>query len=189
VAGRKVEGLLAAEFKVKVISPKLTAELQSLVSSGAISYIKRSYRDGDLEGAFVVIAATNDPSVNQAIWAEAGQRGCLVNVVDDPRHSNFILPAVLKRGEMSVAISTGGSSPALARRLREQLDSLIGPEYELLTEVLAELRPELIASFPAGKARLQAALRVVDSNILHVIQNQGKDVALTYARQQLHQQH
>jgi hypothetical protein len=73
--------------------------------------------------------------------------------------------------------------------LREQLDSLIGPEYEMLTEVLAELRPELIASFPAGKARLQAALRVVDSNILHVIQNQGKDVALTYARQQLHQQH
>jgi precorrin-2 dehydrogenase/sirohydrochlorin ferrochelatase len=179
---------LAAEFKVKVISPKLTAELQSLVSSGAISYIKRSYRDGDLEGAFVVIAATNDPSVNQAIWVEAGQRGCLVNIVDDPQHSNFILPAVLKRGEMSVAISTGGSSPALARRLREQLDSLIGPEYELLTEVLAELRPELIASFPAGKARLQAALRVVDSNILHVIQNQGKDVALTYARQQLHQQ-
>jgi precorrin-2 dehydrogenase len=188
VAGRKVEGLLSADFQVKVISPELTTKLQSLVSSQIISYIQRPYREGDLEGAFLVIAATNDPVVNQAVWAEATQRGCLINVVDDPQHSNFILPAVLQRGEMSIAISTGGASPALSRRLREQLEGLIGPDYETLTELMAELRPELIASFPAGKSRLQAALRVVDSNILHIIQSQGRDAALNYARQQLHQQ-
>jgi len=188
VASRKVEGLLTADFKVKVVSPKLTAELQALVSSGAIKFVQRPYQHGDLEGAFLVIAATNDPAVNQAVWAEAVQRGCLINVVDDPQHSNFILPAVLQRGEMSIAISTGGGSPALARRLRERLEDLIGPEYGTLTEVLAELRPDLIAGFPPGEARLKAALRIVDSNILHVIQDQGKDVALTYARQQLHQQ-
>jgi len=188
VAGRKVEGLLVAEFQVKVISPKLTSKLQSLASSGAITFIQRSYQYGDLDGAFLVIAATNDPAVNQAVWAEAVQYGCLINTVDDPQHSNFILPAVLQRGEMSIAISTGGGSPALARRLRERLENSIGPEYGTLTEILAELRPELIATFPAGEARLQAALRIVDSNILHVIQNQGRDAALTYARKQLHPQ-
>jgi len=188
VAGRKVEGLLAADFQVKVISPKLTSKLQSLASSGAITFIQRSYQYGDLDGAFLVIAATNDPAVNQAVWAEAVQCGCLINTVDDPQHSNFILPAVLQRGEMSIAISTGGGSPALARRLRERLENSIGPEYGTLTEILSELRPELIATFPAGEARLQAALRIVDSNILHVIQNQGRDAALTYARKQLHPQ-
>ncbi|MBN1453887.1 MAG: bifunctional precorrin-2 dehydrogenase/sirohydrochlorin ferrochelatase [Anaerolineales bacterium] len=189
VASRKVEALLAAEFQVKVISPELTPKLKSLVSSGAVTYTKRSYQYGDLDGAFLVIAATNDPTVNQAVWAEAVERDCLINVVDDPQHSNFILPATLQRGELSIAISTGGGSPALARRLREKFESLIDPEYGTLTEVMAELRPELIAAFPAGEARLQAALRIVDSNILNIIQNQGRDAALTYARQQLHQQH
>ena len=188
VAGRKVEGLLAAEFQVKVISPELTSKLQPLVSSGAITFIQRSYQYGDLDNAFLVIAATNDLAVNQAVWAEAVQRGCLINSVDDPQHSNFILPAVLQRGEMSIAISTGGGSPALARRLRERLEDSIGPEYGTLTEIMAELRPELINAFPPGEARLQAALRIVDSNILHIIQNQGRDAAVTYAREQLHPQ-
>jgi len=188
VAGRKVEGLLAAEFQVKVISPELTSKLRPLVSSEAITFIQRSYQYGDLDGAYLVIAATDDPAVNQAVWAEAVERGCLINVVDDPQHSNFILPAIVQRGEMSIAISTGGGSPALARRLRERFESLIGPEYGTLTEVMAELRPEIIAGFPAGKARLQAALRIVDSNILPIIQSQGRDAALSYAREQLHQQ-
>jgi precorrin-2 dehydrogenase/sirohydrochlorin ferrochelatase len=188
VAARKVEGLLAAQAQVKVISPVLVPKLQSLVDSGFVTLIQRSYQEGDLDGAFLAIAATDEISVNHAVWAEATKRGCLVNVVDDPGHSTFILPAVVQRGEMSVAVSTGGSSPALARRLRERLEYIIGPEYESLTELMAELRPELLASFPTGKARLQAALRVVDSNILHVIQNQGRDAALTYARKQLHQQ-
>jgi len=90
---------------------------------------------------------------------------------------------------MSLAVSTGGSSPALARRMRERMEEIIGAEYGILIEILAELRPELIAKFPSGQARLQAALRVVDSNILQVIQHQGRNAALNYAREQLHQQH
>jgi precorrin-2 dehydrogenase/sirohydrochlorin ferrochelatase len=188
VAARKVESLLAADAQVKVISPVLVQELQQLVDAGRITSLKRAYQDGDLAGAYLVIAATDNEETNHAVWNEANRCDCLINVVDDPDHSTFILPAIVQRGEMSIAISTGGSSPALARRLRERLQNDIGPEYGLLTELLAELRPDLLASFPAGKARLQAALRVVDSDILQVIQIQGKDAALAYARAQLQQQ-
>jgi precorrin-2 dehydrogenase/sirohydrochlorin ferrochelatase len=189
VAARKVEGLLAADARVRIISPVLVPELEEVVASGQVSYNQRAYQEGDLEGAFLVIAATDDNSVNHMVWAEASQQGCLINVVDDPEHSTFILPAIFQRGEMSVAVSTGGGSPALARRLRERLEKLIGTEYGILTELLAELRPEIKASHPPGEARLQAALRIVDSDILQIIQSQGKDAALTYAREQLHQQH
>lgn len=186
IAARKVENLLAADSRVRVISPALTIELQVLVDSGEIAYVPRSYQDGDLEGAFLVIAATDDPAVNQSVWAEAEQRGCLINVVDDPVHSNFILPAVVRRAELSIAISTGGSSPALARRLRERIEKLIGTEYGVLSSLMAELRPELISTFPAGEDRLQAALRVIDSNILNIIQSQGREAALSYGREKLH---
>jgi siroheme synthase-like protein len=186
VALRKAEGLLAAGAKIKVVSPKLTLGLQLLVDSGEITCLPRPYQDGDLEGAFLVIAATDDPTVNQAVWIEADRRGCLINVVDDPAHSNFILPAVMRRDDLSIAISTGGSSPALARRLRERLETLIGPEYGTLAGLMAELRPELMENFSAGEARLKAALRVVDSDILNVIQNQGRDAALNYGRAKLH---
>jgi siroheme synthase-like protein len=183
-----VEGLLAAGANIKVISPELTLELQLLVDSDKIAFLPRPYQEGDLEGAFLVIAATDDPAVNQSVWMEAERHDCLVNVVDDPIHSNFILPAVVQRDDLSVAISTGGSSPALARRLRERIEKLIGPEYGVLAGLMAELRSELIETFPAGEARLQAALRVVDSDILDVIQNHGRDAALSYGREKLHQE-
>ena len=188
MAARKVKGLLAADAQVRVISPAIVPEIQEFVDSGRISYTQRPYQNGDLDGVYLAVAATNDPSVNQVVWSEATRQGCLINVVDDPEHSTFILPAILQRGEMNVAVSTGGSSPALARRMRERLGDIIGTEYGILTGILAELRPELLESFPPGKARLQAALRVVNSNILNVIQHQGRNAALTYAREQLHQQ-
>jgi precorrin-2 dehydrogenase/sirohydrochlorin ferrochelatase len=182
-----VEGLLAAGANIKVISPELTLELQLLVDSGKVAFLARPYEDGDLAGAFLVIAATDDPAVNRSVWMEAERRGCLVNAVDDPAHSNFILPAVVQRDELSIAISTGGGSPALARRLREQVEKLIGPEYGVLAGLMAELRPELLGTFPAGEARLQAALRIIDSDILNVIKNQGRDAALSYGREKMHQ--
>lgn len=188
VAARKVEGLLAADAQVRVISPALSPELELLDDTGRIICLRRAYQEGDLQDAYLVIAATDDTSVNHAVWREATKLGCLINVVDDPQHSTFILPAVVQHGDLTIAISTGGGSPALARRLRERIETFIGPEYGILTDVLAELRPELIASFPHGNSRLKAALRVVDSDILHIIQNKGKDAALTYAREQLHQQ-
>jgi precorrin-2 dehydrogenase/sirohydrochlorin ferrochelatase len=188
IAARKVEGLLAAGAQVKIISPLLIPELQFIADKGDITFLQRYYQDGDLEGAFLVIAATDNPAVNQSVWMEAERRGCLINVVDDPQHSNFILPAVVRRGEMNIATSTGGNSPALARRLRERIEKLIGPEYDVLSNLLGELRPELIANFPEGEARLQAALRLVDSDILDIIQSQGRNAALTYGREQLHRE-
>jgi precorrin-2 dehydrogenase/sirohydrochlorin ferrochelatase len=106
--------------------------------------------------------------------------------VDDPQHCNFILPAVVQRGDLSIAISTGGSSPALARRLRERIEELIGPEYGLLAEVLAELRPGLIAAYPDGESRLQAVYHLIDSGIIDILQTQGKEAALIYGREKLH---
>jgi siroheme synthase-like protein len=161
--------------------------LQLLADSGEITVLPRPYQEGDLEGAFLVIAATDDPAVNQSVWSEAERRGCLVNVVDDPMHSNFILPAIVQHDDLGIAISTGGSSPALARRLRERIETLIGPEYGVLASLMAELRPELIETFPAGEARLQAALRVIDSDILNIIQSHGRDAALRYGREKLQQ--
>ncbi|MCX6030912.1 MAG: bifunctional precorrin-2 dehydrogenase/sirohydrochlorin ferrochelatase [Chloroflexi bacterium] len=177
VAGRKVVALLAADASVTVISPELTPELAALAAAGRIASMGRAYRDGDLAGAWLVIAATDDPQVNAAVWAEAERRGCLVNVVDDSTHSNFIVPAVVRRGEVTVAVSTGGASPALARRLKEQFEALIGPEYGNLADLLAELRPELIARFSPGQPRLAAALRLVDSDLLAVIRRDGVEAA------------
>lgn len=183
VASRKVAGLLEAGASVTVISPVLDESIQSFAAQGLIRWIARPYQEGDLAGAFLVIAATDDPQVNHAIFAEAEQHHLLVNVVDDPQHSNFILPAQVRRGDLSIAISTGGASPALARRLREKLEAEIAPEYAQLIQLLAELRPKLIENFPPGEARLQAALHLIDSDILQVLQDAGYAAAKTYAEQ------
>ncbi|MGQ9768359.1 MAG: uroporphyrinogen-III C-methyltransferase, partial [Anaerolineae bacterium] len=137
--------------------------------------------DGDLAGAWLVIAATDDPVVNHAVSVEAERHGCLVNVVDAPQHSNFIVPAVVRRGEVTVTVSTGGASPALARRLRERLAQIIGPEYGDLAALMAELRPELLARFPPGRPRLEAALHLVDSDLLAVLKDRDMAAARAYA--------
>lgn len=187
VASRKVEALLEAGALVEVISPDLTPELQALSDSGLIRAFVRPYMEGDLADAFLVIAATDDPQLNERVWAEARRCGCLINVVDDPAHCDFSLPAVVRRGDLSIAISTGGGSPALARRLRERFEAMIGPEYADLTALLAGLRPELLASFPAGDDRLKAALRLVDSDLLNILQTCGMETALSHGRKILHQ--
>ena len=181
VAARKVATLLEADARVTVISPDLTSELEALVEAGRIAALNRPYREGDLAAALLVIAATDDAEVNRAVWREADRRGCLINVVDDLAHSNFIVPAVVRRGELTLAVSTGGDSPALARRLREQLEAEIGPEYGELVALLGELRPDLLARFAPGRARLAAALRLVDSDLLDVIRAEGVEAARRYA--------
>jgi siroheme synthase-like protein len=185
VAARKVAALLEAGAQVTVISPDLAPALTALAAEGRIAAVVRPYRDGDLAGAFLAIAAAGDPAVNEAVWREAGRCGCLVNVVDDPAHSHFIMPAVVRRGEVTIAVSTGGASPALARRLREKLEAEIGPEYGILAEILAELRPELVARFDRGDARQAAALALVDSDLLETIRSQGADAGLRRARELL----
>ncbi len=185
VAARKAAALQEAGAQVTLISPALGDDLQDAAAQEKIRWIARPYQDGDLEGAFLVIAATDDTEVNHAVYAEAEQRHILVNVVDDPEHSNFILPAQVRRGDLSITISTGGASPALARRLRERIESDFGAEYALLVQVLSELRPLLIQRFPPGEPRLQAALELIDSDLLTVLHQAGYAAGKDYALQLL----
>lgn len=145
VAARKVRSLLDAGARVTVIAPQLDVELEELARAERIAAIRRAYQTGDLRDARLVIAATDDAQVNQAVYAEARARGILINVVDDPVHCTFHVPALVRRGNITIAISTGGASPALAKHLRAQIEKLIGSEYVQLATLLAELRPRVQA--------------------------------------------
>ena len=142
-AQRKVAGLLAAGGDVTVVSPKLTRELQRLLAEGEIALEQRAYRDGDLEGYDVCMVATDDGAVNAQVAAEGKRRRVWVNAADDPKNCDFILPAVIRRGSVTLAASTGGASPALARRLREELEAYLTEEMPALAELLAEVRSDL----------------------------------------------
>jgi precorrin-2 dehydrogenase/sirohydrochlorin ferrochelatase len=181
VASRKVKGLLDAGASVTLISPSIVPELEDLSNTQGVTWEPRQYRYGDLCDAFIVIAATNDPEVHKEIWEEAQHEGCLINIVDDPAHCNFIIPAQVRHGDFWIAISTGGTSPALARRLRERLEKQFGPEYGDFTALLGELRPVLLAAFSPGEARLNAAMQLVDSDLIEVLNRDGYEQAKRYA--------
>ncbi len=143
VALRKVRTLLEHKANVELISPHLCSELNQLAGVGEISVLRRGYRAGDLQEAFIVIAATNDNDINLEIVAEARRTGVLVNVVDDAESSNFILPSYIRRGNVTIAISTAGRSPALARKIRTRLEKEFGEEYASLALLIDEVRTEL----------------------------------------------
>jgi len=145
VAERKVKSLLAYGAKVKVISPELTGALALLRDQAQIEWLARPYRQGDLGGAFLVIAATDDPAVQDQVFAEAETNNTLLNVADVPNRCNFILPATARSGDLSISVSTAGRSPALAGKLRRELESMFGPEYGVLLGVLGALREIVLA--------------------------------------------
>ena len=145
VGERKVQGLLAHGAVVKVISPELSEPLAALLRTGAIDWLDRLYQEGDLAGAFLVIAATDDPLAQERIHAEAEARNILLNVADVPKWCNFILPATARRGDLSISVSTAGKSPALASALRQALEVQFGPEYGVLVEILGSLRDTVLA--------------------------------------------
>lgn len=146
VAARRVETLLRAGAIVTVISRELCRSLRALVEAGSVTYLARSYIRGDLNGCAVCYVALDEPETARAIALEAQELGVPINVSDSPALSSFIVPALVRRGDLQVAISTGGASPALARRLREELGDLIGPEYALLIDVLRAARIHLQSS-------------------------------------------
>ena len=143
VALRKVEGLLACGGRVTVVAPQVTPELRVL---SGVTIDERPWRPEDMDGMWLVIAATDDPGVNRAVF-EAGQRsGIWVNGADDPANCSFTLPSVVRRGDLQLTVSTGGRSPALATWLRRRLEGEIGPEYEVLLDLLATERDGLKAT-------------------------------------------
>ncbi len=143
VALRKARTLLEHRADVQVISPDLCPGLNHLAEGGQIGVLRRSYQAGDLQDAFLVIAATNDYPTNRAVVREARTNGVLVNVVDDAKSSDFIVPSYLRRGDVTIAVSTGGRSPALARKIRTRLEKELGDEYAALALLIDEVRAEL----------------------------------------------
>ncbi|MFZ1881586.1 MAG: bifunctional precorrin-2 dehydrogenase/sirohydrochlorin ferrochelatase [Gaiellaceae bacterium] len=137
VATEKVHGLLDCEANVVVVAPRVNDELRRL----PVRIERRAFRASDVDGRFLVIAATNDRAVNKSVSAEATARATLCNVADDPELCNFILPAIVRRDPILVGVSTGGASPALAQRIRGDIADLIRPEHAALADRLAELRP------------------------------------------------
>jgi len=170
VAARKVSALREVGACPIVISPNLCEALQRQVEGGEIDAVEREYRPGDLAGARLVIAATDDPATNEAVWREAQAVGCLVNVVDDPARCNFYVPATVRRGDLTISISTGGNSPALARRIRQTLEQQFDTAYTAYLDLLGGLRPliqERVAD-PERRKALWASL--LDSDILDLLQ-------------------
>ncbi len=143
VAERKVKGLQEKGAGVTVVSPCLTRTLEAMAERGEIRVEKRDYRNGDLEGARLAIAATDDKVVNEQVAKEGAARGVWVNVVDDAEHSDFILPSVAQKGDVVLAISTSGRSPALARKLRAELQQYLDGEIDEVAVLLSEVREEL----------------------------------------------
>ena len=143
VAARKVEGLLDAGAQVTVVSPELHPDLAGLVAAGRLRYLGREYQPGDLEGYILAFVATDDRSANAAVAREGKERGVWVNAVDDPPNCDFVMPGVVRRGDLVVAVSTSGGSPAMARKMREELEAFLTEDYALLLELAAEVRAEL----------------------------------------------
>ena len=143
IAEGKIAALLECGAQIRMISPEVTDEVQDMADTGALRLEKREYRDGDLEGAFIAIAATDDSSLNRRIAQEAEERNVPLNVVDVTHLCTFIAPAVVRRGEVTAAISTGGLSPALARKLREELQASPALDYADMAPMLSEVRLEL----------------------------------------------
>ena len=144
VAQRKVLNILPASPQLTVISPTLTFELQQLRQCGSIAHIARMFTPEDIDGAFLVIAATNDRAVNRLVAAEAISRGILVEVTDSPGLGTITSPAVLRQGDLTIAISTNNRSPALSAVIKRELTPLFGPEYIKALELLGGVREKLL---------------------------------------------
>lgn len=142
----KIGSLLASGASVRVIAPQASAAAAEWARAGAITWEARDFKTSDLDGVFLVIAATSSRDVNETIFREARRRNILCNVVDDPEHCDFYYPAVVRRGDLQLAISTNGQSPALAQRIRRELEVQFGPEYGEWLEELGKIRQQLFAS-------------------------------------------
>jgi precorrin-2 dehydrogenase/sirohydrochlorin ferrochelatase len=143
VAEGKVNGLLEAGADVTIVAPGLSPELCRLAKAGRIQYVDHSYQDGDITGFELCFVATDDGAINSEVAREGHRLGVWVNAADDPANCDFILPSIVRQGDVVVAASTGGGSPALARRLREELTAFLAEDYAPLAEVLADVRGEI----------------------------------------------
>lgn len=166
IACRRIESLLKCGARIKVVSPEVLPRIVFLDQSGQLSLDKRPYRRGDVKGALVALTATDDREVNQLVWEDAQRYGVLLNTADEPALCDFIMPALVRRGDLTVAISTEGKSPALASNIRRRIDEMLGPEYGKLLDVLGHWRLRLRKRFTDPVQRKVIQRRIVDSDTL-----------------------
>jgi precorrin-2 dehydrogenase/sirohydrochlorin ferrochelatase len=153
LAESKIDSLRAADAAVTVIAPEVSDRIAEQAAAGELTLCRRRYQPGDLAESFLVVAATNDAAVNRAVFAEATASGVLCNAVDDPPFCDFYFPSVVRRGDLQIAISTAGNSPALAQQLRKELNEQLPPDLgEWLTD-LGNLRREVVAAEPLNESR------------------------------------
>jgi precorrin-2 dehydrogenase / sirohydrochlorin ferrochelatase len=183
VAERKIESLLEAGSRVTLVAPDVTPALQTLANSETICLLQRRFREEDLDGALLVISATDDSSIQEQVAAAARAWNIPINTVDQPRLCDFIVPAVLRRGDVVLAISTSGKSPALAAALRARLDAIITSDTARAARVLGEVRGEVHARFTDPDQRKEVFERIVNSGILDWISECDDPAALQRARE------
>ena len=181
MAAAKTRALLQAGATVSVVALKRSEEMERLVSEFQLAIAERPFDFGDLNGVWIVVAATDDPEVHQQIFEEARRRNILVCIVDDPARSDFIVPAVLRRGELLVTVSTSGVAPALASRIRDDLAEILGPAYSAVVEDLKGVRERLMQRYPDFARRREAWYRLLDRHVLPALRRGSvPDPAGTY---------
>src|SRR5256714_7421232 len=160
----KVEGLLACDADVTLVAPEAVPELRELAEEGSIRWERRGFEPGDLEGRFLAIAATSETDVNISVYDEAERRAMLVNVVDVPPLCNFILPAIVRNGPLAIAISTAGASPALAKRMKQEIAESFGEPYARLAILLNDARGWAKATLPTYQDRKEFFESIVNGD-------------------------
>lgn len=170
VGARKARAVREAGARVTVVAPEVDPALESI---DGVEILRREYRPGDVSGAALVFAATGDRSVNMAIADDARAAGIPVNVVDDPELCSFIVPSVVRRGDLLIAVSTSGASPALAKKIRRDIEDRYGPEYGGLVKLMAELRAEVKSRHRSHGERDAAFGRMLECGILELL-SQGR---------------
>ena len=173
VAERKVLSLLTAGGSVTVISPRLGKGLEALVREAKIGYKKSAFKKGMLDGFFLVISASSSEKVNEEVKEEGARLGVMVNVVDAPLLCDFIVPSLVERGELRIAVSTSAKSPALARKLREDLELRYGPEYETFVAILGAVRNKLLKDKRKYGKKDKLYRELVDSEVVQLIKSGG----------------
>jgi precorrin-2 dehydrogenase / sirohydrochlorin ferrochelatase len=173
VAERKTLALLEAGAEVTIISPALTAKLSELSDAGKITHLQKQFEESDLSGEFLVIAATPSAEVNTLVARSCRKRHVLVNVAVPPEESSFIVPSVVERGDLMIAISTSGSSPALAKKIRQDIEQRYGSEYGIFLDKISSVRKRVIELVPDEHRRRQIFQEIVNSDVIDLIR-QGK---------------
>ena len=169
VAERKVKTLVECGADVRLVSPEMTTGLKQMSGTGKISYAGPSFEEKHLDGVFLVFTATNDKHLNHKISRAAQARGLLVNAVDQPADCNFIVPAIIKRGDLQIAVSTSGKSPAFAKILKKRLDDEFGDEYQKFLELMGNIRKEVLSKGLPQNINMGIFNRIVQSGIPDLI--------------------